>query len=413
MRLCFLSQTLPYLPSNGGFRLYGANLIRHLSQRHAVELVSLLEEDDENHLDWPRQYCSDVLGVPKANGSVPRRFANISSAYLRGRPFAGRKEIATALRAGVAGGRWDVLHVEGGYAGGLVPPDLPIPRVLSLHDSWTLRCEEMLKCSQTTREKLYYTFLKYHEPRYERLVYPRFDSCTVVAERDLQEVRRIVPEARVALIPYGTDTEYFHPVPVEKQPGVLVFHSHLGYAPNIESALAFANEVLPTIQREVPTASFHLVGASPSPKIRALASRPGIRISADLPDLRAAVCSGQIYVSAIRYGTGLKSKILEAMAMQMPIVCYPGSTVGIEAVPGQHLLLARDPREFAQGVLDLLRNPKRAEQLAQAGRRLVEDRYSWESRAYAYEHLYGKVIEEWQSRADGHRRDAWRIDAKI
>src|ERR1700687_672767 len=391
MNIGIVSQALPFLPSRGGFRLYGANLMRHLSQRHTIELISLLEDGDEEHLDWPRQYCSDVLAVPNTNLNVVRRLANVASAYLWVRPLVGAKEIATMLRAGVAARRWDVLHVEGAYAGGLVPSDLPIPKVLSLHDSWTLRCAEMLKCSQSGREKLYYTFLKYYEPRYERLVYPRFDFCTVVAAPDLKEVRKIVPNARIDLIPYGTDTEYFHPLPVEKQASVLVFHSHLGYAPNIEAALEFANDVFPLIQREVPTAVFHLVGASPGAKIQALASRPGVRISADLPDLRGAVCSGQIYVSAIRHGTGLKSKILEAMAMGMPIVCYPGSTVGIEAVPGQHLLVTEDAQEFAASVLRLLRNPDSAEQIAQAARLLVVEKYSWESRARAYEELYERT----------------------
>src|SRR3990172_4601833 len=91
MIVSFVSQALPYLPSRGGFRLYGGNLIRHLSRRHEIHLISLL--------------------------------------------------------------------VEGGYAGGIVP-DLPIAKVLSLHDSWTLRCEEMLKCAQTRPERLYYRLLR-------------------------------------------------------------------------------------------------------------------------------------------------------------------------------------------------------------------------------------------------------------
>lgn len=392
MNIGFVSQALPYLPSHGGFRLYGANLIRQLSQRHPIDLVSLLEDGDKDHLDWPRQYCRSVSYVPKARGSVARRFANVSSSYLRGRPLVGAKEIAAAIRTGVAERKWDVLHVEGAYAGGLVPPDLPIPKVLSLHDSWTLRCAEMLKCSQTAREKTYYAFLKLFEPRFERLVYPRFDVCTVVAKPDLQEVCRTVPSANVELIPYGTDTEYFHPVPVEKQSGVLVFHSHFGYAPNIEAALEFANEIFPLIREKDPNVTLRLVGAVPGPKIRALASRPGIKISADLPDLRAAVCSGQIYISAIRHGTGLKSKILEAMAMGMPIVCYPGSTVGIEAIPGEHLLVAKNPQEFAASILDLLRKPERAEKIALAARKLVEEKYSWESRAHAYENLFETAL---------------------
>src|SRR6266404_2035750 len=102
MKIVLLSQALPYLPSRGGFRLYGANLIHHLSQRHTIELISLLEEGDGDHLDWPRQYCSAVSTIPKAKGSILGRLANVCSAYLRGRPLKGRKRVAVALRAGVA-----------------------------------------------------------------------------------------------------------------------------------------------------------------------------------------------------------------------------------------------------------------------------------------------------------------------
>ncbi len=395
MNIGFISQALPYLPSRGGFRLYGGNLIRCLCRRHQVDLISLLREDDDQHLDWARQYCASVNTIP-ANGAIlPLRVANFLAAYVWGKPLHYRTQVSAILDNGLQSKKWDVLHIEGAYAAGLVAAELPIAKVLSLHDSWTLRCEEMLKCSQSFREKAYYTLLKYQEPRYERLVYPRYEAVTVVAAPDVKAVRETVPDANVVLTPYGTDTEYFHPVPVEKHQHALVFHSHLGYAPNIEAALEFANDIFPLILRQVPDATFHLVGADPAPKIQALASRPGIRLSANLPDLRPAVCSACVYVCAIRHGTGLKSKVLEAMAMRMPIVGYhPGSTVGIDCVYGKHLLAAENPREFAADVVDLLRHPEKADQMAQAARELVEEKYSWESRAHAYEALYERVIQE-------------------
>lgn len=399
MKIGLMSHALPYLPSRGGFRLYGANLIRWLSKRHEIDLISLLQDDDDEHLEWAQQFCVSTTWIPTQRAGAPKRIANILSAYLRGTPLHYRAQLRSILSDGFRRRKWDVLHIEGAFVGGLVPTDLPVAKVLSLHDSWTLRCAEMLQCSQSLREKAHYTFLKYYEPRFERLLYPRFERCVVVADRDAQEVRRVVPKAAVAMIPYGTDTEYFHPVPVEKQDATLVFHSHLGYAPNIEAALEFAEKIFPLIRREVPNATFHLVGADPVPKIKALATQPGIRISANLPDLRAAVCSARIYVCAIRHGTGLKSKVLEAMAMAMPIVAYhPGSTVGIDCVYGKHLLAAETPNEFAAHVVDLLRYPEKAEQIAQAGRKLVEEKYSWESRAKTYEELYQQVIEERQSR---------------
>lgn len=393
MKIGIVSQALPYLPSRGGFRLYGGNLIRQLSRRHEIHLVSLLIEDDAEHLDWARQYCVSVKTIPI--GPYRRLLAPLSalSAHFWGKPLQERGRMRETLFDRCTD--WDVIHVEGGYAGGIIPMDLPIAKVLSLHDSWTLRCDEMLKCAQSFREKVYYTLLKFHEPRYERLLYPRFERCTVVADPDVQAVRKTVPNAKVDLIPYGTDTEYFHPIAVEKEPATLVFHSHLGYAPNIEAAQEFASSIFPLVRQRVPNAVFHLIGANPDAKVLELASRPGIKISANLPDLRPAVCSGQIYVCAIRHGTGLKSKMLEAMAMRMPIVGYPGAIVGLDgSVPGKHYLVAQDAQEFAAHVVALLQEPARAGRMAQAGRELVEEQYSWESRARAYEDLYQQVIKE-------------------
>ena len=395
MNIGLVSQALPYLPSRGGFRLYGGNLIRRLSRRHTLHLVSMLVDDDEAHLDWAKEYCATVRTIKVPRASKVMAPLSLMTAHVWGRPLQQRRAMARTLAD--CWRDWDVVHVEGGYVGSIVP-DLGMAKVLSLHDSWTLRCAEMLQCAQSIKEKLYYRMLTLHEPRFERLVYPRFERVTVVAPPDLEEVRRVVPNCRVDLIPYGTDTEYFHPVPVAKEPHTLVFHSHLGYAPNIEAALEFANDIFPLVRKQVPDAVFHLVGASPHPKVLELAERPGIRISANVPDLRPAVCSAQVYVCAIRHGTGLKSKMLEAMAMRLPIVGYPGATVGLTVEHGVHVLEAKTPEQFAAYTVELLKNPDRAERMATAGRQLVEEQYSWESRAQAYEALYERVIEERRSR---------------
>jgi glycosyltransferase involved in cell wall biosynthesis len=395
MNIGFFSQALPYLPSRGGFRLYGANLIRCLAKRHRIDLIALMQDGDEHHLDWPKQFCGSVQTIRATGNSMPKRLASFASNTVWGKPLNHRADVGTILREGLRNQQWDVLHIEGEFAGGLVDEELPVAKVLSLHDAEALRVQEMLNCKLSFRDRLYYTMNKYLEPRYNRQVYPRFERCIVVADRDLDFVQKLVPDANFAMIPYGTDTEYFHPVSVKKQKNALVFHSHLGYPPNIGAALEFANEIFPIIQREVPDAVFHLIGANPAPEIQALASRPGIMISANLPDLREAVCSGTVYVCAIRFGTGLKSKVLEAMAMQMPIVGYhPGSTVGIDCTYGVHLLAATTPHEFAAHVLDLLKNPRKAEDMAKTARRLVCEKYSWDSRAHIFEELYLQVKQE-------------------
>ncbi len=214
----------------------------------------------------------------------------------------------------------------------------------------------------------------------------------MVSERDAAFNRGLVPQARFCAITNGTDCNYFRPLAVEKDSQAVMFHGNLNYPPNVEAATEFANHVLPLIRREDPEVNFHIVGASPARSIEKLTMQPGIKLTSNLPDIRPVLCSASVYVCALRYGTGIKNKILEAMALELPIVCYQASTVGIGCIPGQHLLVARDRADFAAKVLELLCNPERARAIAQAGRDFVVQNFSWESRAAAYEHLYERAI---------------------
>jgi polysaccharide biosynthesis protein PslH len=389
MKIGFISDMLPYLPCAGGFRLYGGNLIRQLAKNHTIDLISLCVGNDAEHFDWAKQHCRTVVGVPDTHSPWLTPFS-VMSGYLFGRPLRHRTEVLNALHE--LSWQWDVIHAEGSYLAALLPPSLSTPKVLSVHDAEVLRIKEMLRCKLSLSQQCYFRMRSVIEPRYDRLVYPRFDRVVVVAERDRAVVRELLGKDMVELIPYGTDTEYFHPVDVQKEPETIVFHGHLGYPPNIDAALELVQQIFPLVQKEIPTSTVHLIGASPDARIQQLAQQPGVRLSANLADLRSAVCSAQVYACAIRYGTGLKSKVLEAMAMNMPIVGYPGSTVGISCTHGETVMVAQTPEEFAAHVVALLRNPPGALRIAQAARRLVELQYSWQSRAAVYENLYARLI---------------------
>ena len=399
MNVAVFSEALPYLPCREGFRIYAANILRTLSPRHQIDLLSLVTPEDPSHLDWPADYCRSVRTVSTRRHAVPARLANLLSSYVRGRPRHYRTDIQSRLRDGCRAQHWDVLHVEGAFAGGLVPDDLPIPAVLSVHDSSTLRWRELRRCAIGLRERLHCWGLECHARRYERLVYPRFERCVVVAKTDRDELRRVVPGARVEVIPNGTDTDYFRPIAVERKRAALVFHGSLSFPPNVHGAVEFADQIFPLVRREAPGAIFHMVGAAPSPSVRALTSRPGVALSADLPDLREALSMSHVYVCAIRHGGGVKNKILEALALRLPVVCYPEAIAGIDCTAGTHLLVADSRVQFAQHVVTLLRDPGLCAKLGDAGRRLMEQSYSWDARARAYERLYAEVREERRFRA--------------
>ena len=388
MRIGLLSEQLPYLPSAGGFRLYGANLIRCLSRRHEIHLIAFAGAEDRDHLQWARDHCASVAILEPSPMRPLIAPLSIVSAHLFGAPLQGRRTLSRALPRPCP---WDVLHVEGPYAAGLVPTRMALPMLLSAHDSWTLRCEELLKCAVSSRERLYYTMLRHHEPRYQRLVYPRFGRCVFVTERDAAAVKAVVPDARCSVVPNGVDTDYYRPTGAHKAEHTVVFHGHLSYGPNVEAACLFAETIFPLVRRSIPEAVFRLVGAHPTPRVAALAGRPGVQLSANVADIRPLLTSSQVYVSAVKHGTGIKNKILEAMALNLPIVCFQESIEGIPAESGGGVTVARDPEGFASAVAALLRSPALAQEQGCAGRALVERQFSWDARAAAFETLYSEI----------------------
>lgn len=252
MNIALVTQALPYLPCHDGFRLIGANLLRCLGRRHQIDLISLLRGEDYDHLSWTRSQCATLDVLPVREGKNLLTPINLISTFALGKPLPHRRRLSQMIAKGLTSRRWDVLHVEGSHAGGLVPSNLPIPSVLSLHDSWKLRCAQLAQCSPTRRERLHYQVLKVLEPWYERQVYPRFDCCVVVADADAGAVRSAAPRSRVAVIPNGIDTEYFHPMPVPVGHSTLVFHGNLEYAPNIRAAVEFSQEIFPGAAANFP-----------------------------------------------------------------------------------------------------------------------------------------------------------------
>jgi glycosyltransferase involved in cell wall biosynthesis len=400
MRIGFLSEAVPYLPCREGFRIYGANLIRCLSRNHQLDLIALAGNEDRSHLDWAKSHTASLATIGVGAHRPGARIANAVSSYLLGRPRHYRATFAGLVDRARDDRRWDVLHVEGPFAGGLAG-DLSLPKILSVHDSTTARWRDLARRAPSMGLRVRAVLMGLYARRYERLVYPRFDRCVVVTEKEREALMRIAPTAKIEVIGNGTDTVYFSPEPMQSAAeAALVFHGNLSYPPNVDGALEFAEHVFPHVLEQCPTATFHLVGADPAPEIRRLLSRPGIRLSANVADVRPSLAGARIYVCGIRHAGGIKNKLLEAMAMALPVVTYAGATSGIDCEDETHMLAVETREEFGRRVVELLRDPDRARVLGDNARRLMVESYSWESRAGEFERLYRDAIGGARTRAN-------------
>jgi sugar transferase (PEP-CTERM/EpsH1 system associated) len=222
---------------------------------------------------------------------------------------------------------------------------------------------------------------------FERAVAQRADVSLFVsqAEAALFRSRVNLPGADIRALSNGIDLGYFdakasfEPAPRGEGP-LLVFTGQMDYRPNVEAVCAFAEEAMPLILRERPDARFAIVGRNPAPAVRRLDGRNGCLVTGPVADVRSWLAAADVVVAPLTIARGIQNKVLEAMAMARPVVVSRPAWEGIDAVPGEELLVADGVGDQARLVLELLADPDRARAIGLAARSKVETAYRWDAR---------------------------------
>jgi len=166
----------------------------------------------------------------------------------------------------------------------------------------------------------------------------------------------------------------------------------MSYFPNANAVQFFAEEIFPLVKRRVLGAKFLVVGQNPPGSVRRLAS-PDVVVTGTVPDIRPYYLKSVVAVSPVRFGSGTLNKVLEPMALGIPIVATPVGTEGLPIRSGEHLLIAESPADFADRVVELLNNPDLRRRLSSNALELVRTRYGWPQIASKLEQAYGDIAQ--------------------
>jgi glycosyltransferase involved in cell wall biosynthesis len=230
-----------------------------------------------------------------------------------------------------------------------------------------------------------YSFVQWRRlERYERRACQAADRVVAVSETDAQVLRGLVPGLEPVVVPNGVDMELHTgpvpPLPAGSGPGEqdLVFTGKMDFRPNVDAVLWFAQEVLPLIRHEAPEVRFWVVGMNPHPRLATLADDPAVEITDWVEHVRPYIARAALYVVPLRIGGGTRLKVLQAMAMGKAIVSTRLGCEGFDVVPGQELVIADTPDQFASAVLQLLRDPDRRLRLGRVARGFAGSKYDWQ-----------------------------------
>jgi sugar transferase (PEP-CTERM/EpsH1 system associated) len=215
--------------------------------------------------------------------------------------------------------------------------------------------------------------------RTERLLAGKFDLATCTTRAEMESLRSLGVSTPTDWFPNGVDAGFFSPAAGDYERDLVSFVGRMDYFPNQQAVQRFCADVLPEIQRRRPGTRFEIVGADPPDAIRQLGLRTGVTVTGSVPDVRPYVTRAALTVAPLEIARGTQNKILESMAMGVPVVCSRQAVGGVDAVPGEHLLAYDRPEQLVEAVLRLLDDPAERHRLALAGRERVLSNHSWSS----------------------------------
>ena len=383
MNVLWLTYGLPY-PADSGARIRDFHLIRQAARTSRIHLFSLLPPGDPTDAGQLQDFCKSIETFALPGPHSGRQLVGFIRCCLAKRPLAAFPfyfaETARRLRSIIAREKIDILQIEQSLLAAYLdaaPPDGTCRTVLSLHNVCFEQYRQMARLEVGLAARALYRLKAFAMSRAERHYIPRFDCCVVVSPAERELLQRVLPEVKPVVIENGVDCARLKPLPESPSGSALLFAGVMGYPPNSDGAMLFARSILPRIRASVPDVKLFVVGHSPTVGMKRLGRAPGIEVTGSVNDILPYYRLSKVSVVPLRAGGGTRLKILESMALGRAVVSTTPGCAGLEVTHGAHLLVADDPQQFAECVVQLLGDDALRTKLTRNARRLVERQYDW------------------------------------
>jgi len=396
MKILYVMPTLLHPTIRGELRHY--HFLTRLARRHEITLIVLNGTDVPLEvIDELRQCTSHLvrIGAPPpqrpAGRGIAGALASLRWRFHKTRVYQrGIREMTRYVEQLQRGGGFDLLLVSGSDLYPIAERLLDAPMVVDWCDTDSVRMRLGLR--HTTLLEWPLRFLRYRQMRrVEERVFHKLRHVTFVSRRDRDAAVGVA--RRGTIIPNGCDLAYWSSRG-GKRGQRIIFTGVMDYAPNADAARYLLTTIAPLVRQEIPDVEVVIAGRNPSPDMVALAERcAGVTVTGSVPDLRPYLESASVFVAPLRFASGMQNKILEAMAMELPVVTTPVAAQGFRVDGDEEppLLVGRHARELAGHITQVIRDPRRARALGVEGRRYVHQHCDWERSARMLDHLCTEV----------------------
>ena len=389
MKILVITPYLAYPGADGGGTVM-FNLIRHLAARHEIACLSFARQQDLSHLARLEPYCVELTTVPFTGGAggapiakllnLARRVVHNLLTYTTMTPVVVRKcqskAMGEEIRRAIEKHKPDVVHLCFPQMAHYIGACDGVPAIMDTLDVALVGVFRRAMSARRIWAKSYYLVQWLFWVRYESRFFPRFGKVLTVTSQDAAALKMVMPDLDVYADAIAVDIVP-HTVSKRDNSVRIGFLASFNHQPNVDAALYFAESVLPLVRKRLPDAEFVVAGRNPPPLLLD-AKKAGVTCLDFVEDVSSFYESVDVVVAPIRYGGGIKIKVLEAMACGKPVVTTSVGAEGIMENGECAFLVADDPAAFAEAVVALLSDKGRCDLLGEQARQVIERRFSWQ-----------------------------------
>ncbi|MDF1544728.1 MAG: glycosyltransferase family 4 protein [bacterium] len=398
MKIIVLDEEFPW-PLNTGKRIRSFNLLERIASRH--ELHYLAYGDDRSD-SYHALHKAGMNPVSVASGIAPKRgikfYCRLGLNLFSPEPYIVSSHYSSlyqqALDRLVKEIRPDMIICEWTPYAEFVKNRYDCKKIIVAHNIESTIWQRYYE-NETNPVKKWYIRKQWKKVlRFETRALKWVDGFTAVSKEEQSELDRLAGEIRSEVIDNGVDLEFFesgNSLPSGKE---LVFTGSMDWRPNQDAAVYFAQEIYPLLNQLDPEITATFVGRNPPDHVTRLSETEGITITGTVDDVRPYIERAAAYIVPLRIGGGSRLKILEALAMKKGVVSTSIGAEGLEITDGQEIVLADSPSDFVSAIANLLQDRQQAVALGEAGRKLVEKRYGWDSLAERLSRFVLSLVEQ-------------------
>lgn len=400
MKILYVCHRFPYPPKRGG-KIRPFNMIRHLTaQGHRVTVASLSRSADENSsargiADFCHRYI--IADVRKPCQTL-RMLARVPSSTPSSMGYFYSTRLKRQIDAVLASSSFDLIFTHCSSVAQYVENVQGIPKILDFGD---MDSQKWQIYGRFRRWPANWGFLYegWKLEAAEKRLARRFDVCTCTSKAELDTLNEYATGTKTNWFPNGVDSEYFSPDGTDYEHDCISFVGRMDYYPNQDCAIRFCRTILPRLRLHRPGLKFLIIGAAPPRHIQQLAQLPGVEVTGSVPDVRPYVRKSHLMVAPLNIARGTQNKILEAMALGVPVVCSELAARGVDAIPEEHLLTARDTDGYVAQISRILDSREERDRLSLQGRERMLSHHNWRQSMDRMDQIIDECMRSFPSRS--------------